>query len=149
HRERLLSARPRPPRLPGHHPARSDCGRGHRDAAGGQRHRRQSSGRPRLCGGRPSPADGRLMVDAPGRIVQPQPNAMRLALRNPPFITGLAITLAIAAMAVVSFVWTPYDITHLVVANRMQGLSAAHPFGTDHFGRDILSMIMIGARNSI
>jgi len=31
----------------------------------------------------------------------------------------------------------------------MQGLSAAHPFGTDHFGRDILSMIMIGARNSI
>jgi peptide/nickel transport system permease protein len=31
----------------------------------------------------------------------------------------------------------------------MQGLSLAHPFGTDHFGRDILSMIMVGSRNSI
>ena len=89
------------------------------------------------------------MVEVPVRIAQPQSNALRLALRSPSFVAGLVITLLVAAMALVSFVWTPYDITHLVVANRMQGLSAAHPFGTDHFGRDILSMIMIGARNSI
>ena len=31
----------------------------------------------------------------------------------------------------------------------MQPPSPAHWFGTDHFGRDILSMIMVGARNSI
>src|SRR5690606_6559364 len=80
---------------------------------------------------------------------QPQPHALHLALRSPSFVAGLVITLLVAAMALVSFVWTPYDITHLVVANRMQGLSAAHLFGTDHFGRDILSMIMVGARNSI
>jgi len=89
------------------------------------------------------------MVEVPVRIAQPQSNALRLALRSPSFVAGLVITLLVAAMALVSFVWTPYDITHLIVANRMQGLSAAHPFGTDHFGRDILSMIMIGARNSI
>ncbi len=74
---------------------------------------------------------------------------LRQALANRSFVTGLAITVIVALMALVSFIWTPYDITNLIVANRMQGLSATHPFGTDHFGRDILSMIMIGARNSI
>jgi len=74
---------------------------------------------------------------------------LRLAFANRSFLTGLLITLAIALMALVSFFWTPYDITHLVVADRMKGLSADHLLGTDHFGRDILSMIMIGSRNSI
>ena len=65
------------------------------------------------------------------------------------FVIGLLITAAIAAMALLSFFWTPYDITRLIVADKMQPPSALHWFGTDHFGRDILSMIMIGARNSI
>ncbi|MFN3549929.1 MAG: ABC transporter permease [Mesorhizobium sp.] len=71
------------------------------------------------------------------------------ALANRSFVAGLIITGLIVAMALISFAWTPYDITRLEVANRMQGLSWEHPFGTDHFGRDILTMIMIGARNSI
>ena len=74
---------------------------------------------------------------------------LRQAFANRSFLTGFVITALVAAMALVSFVWTPYDITNLVVADRMKGLSAQHPFGTDHFGRDILTMIMIGARNSI
>ena len=71
------------------------------------------------------------------------------ALANRSFVAGLVITGLIVVMALISFVWTPYDITRLEVANRMQGLSWEHPFGTDHFGRDILTMIMIGSRNSI
>ena len=74
---------------------------------------------------------------------------VRQAFRNRSFLTGFVITGLIAVMALVSYAWTPYDITNLVVADRMKGLSWEHPFGTDHFGRDILSMIMIGARNSI
>jgi peptide/nickel transport system permease protein len=74
---------------------------------------------------------------------------LRLALANRSFVAGLAITVFIALMALVSFVWTPYDVTNLVVADRMKGLSAEHIFGTDHFGRDIFSMIMVGSRNSI
>ncbi|MBO6716461.1 MAG: ABC transporter permease [Rhizobiaceae bacterium] len=74
---------------------------------------------------------------------------LRLALANRSFLTGLIITALIAAMALISFVWTPYDVTNLVVADRMKGLSAQHWFGTDHFGRDIFSMIMVGSRNSI
>ena len=79
----------------------------------------------------------------------PPPSLARLALANRSFVTGLAITALIAAMALLSFLWTPTDITHLIVADRMKPPSWQHPFGTDHFGRDILSMIMIGARNSI
>ena len=76
-------------------------------------------------------------------------HVLREALANRSFLVGLLVTGAIALMALVSFVWTPYDITRLSVADRMLGLSAEHPFGTDHLGRDILSMIIIGARNSI
>src|SRR5690606_40677540 len=80
---------------------------------------------------------------------EPERHIIRRALSSPSFVVGLCITLLILLMAVVSLFWTPYDVTRLVVADRMQGLSLAHPFGTDHVGRDILSMIMIGARNSI
>lgn len=79
----------------------------------------------------------------------PSPSPLRLALRNGSFVGGLAITLLVAGTALLSLVWTPYDITNLVVADRMKPMSGEHWLGTDHFGRDILSMIMIGARNSI
>jgi peptide/nickel transport system permease protein len=71
------------------------------------------------------------------------------ALRQRSFVVGAIITLTIAAMALLSFFWTPYDVTNLPVADRLKPPSAAHIFGTDHFGRDIFSMIMVGSRNSI
>ena len=71
------------------------------------------------------------------------------AFANRSFRIGAAITALITLMALVSFVWTPYDVAYLPVTNRMQPPSAAYWFGTDHFGRDIFSMIMVGARNSI
>ncbi len=74
---------------------------------------------------------------------------IRTALRQRSFVIGLAITLVIAAMALISFFWTPYDVTSLPVADRLKPPSSAHIFGTDHFGRDIFSMIMVGSRNSI
>lgn len=90
-----------------------------------------------------------MIPDAPTPQAPPERHFLQTALANRSFVIGLVITAIIAAMALLSFVWTPYDITHLVVADRMKGLSFAHPLGTDHLGRDILSMIMIGARNSI
>lgn len=71
------------------------------------------------------------------------------AFRNTAFVAGFVITLMILAMAVVSYAWTPYDVTKLVISDKTQAPSLAHWFGTDHFGRDILSMVMVGARNSI
>jgi len=74
---------------------------------------------------------------------------LRKALTNRSFLAGAVITLFVVAVALVSVVWTPYDVTKLVIADRLQGLSSTHLLGTDHFGRDILSMIMVGSRNSI
>lgn len=90
-----------------------------------------------------------MTLETPSPEAPPERHFLQMAFANRSFVIGLVITAIIAAMALLSFVWTPYDITHLVVADRMKGLSIAHPLGTDHLGRDILSMIMIGARNSI
>ena len=49
-------------------------------------------------------------------------------------------------MATISFFWQPFDVPELNISNRLQPVSLTHPFGTDHFGRDMLSMIMVGAQ---
>lgn len=78
------------------------------------------------------------------------PSGLRArAFASRAFVIGAAISLAVLAMGAISLVWTPYDVTRLIIADRLQVPSAAHWLGTDHFGRDIASMIMVGARNSI
>ncbi len=64
-------------------------------------------------------------------------------------IIGTVLTLVFIALAAVSFIWTPADIETLDIPNKLQGPGGANLLGTDHFGRDILSMIMMGARTSI
>jgi len=64
-------------------------------------------------------------------------------------VIGLCLAGLFALAAFVSFFWTPYDVAALDVAAKLQPPSAAHWFGTDHFGRDVFSMIMVGARVSI
>lgn len=71
------------------------------------------------------------------------------ALRSPSFMIGLVLTALFVAVALISFVWTPYDVTQLDIANKLKTPSLAHWFGTDAFGRDIFSMVMVGARVSI
>ena len=74
---------------------------------------------------------------------------LKIALRNRSFAIGFTITSIVTLMALLSFVWTPYDVTELNIANKLQWPNAHNWFGTDHFGRDIFSMIMVGATNSI
>lgn len=62
---------------------------------------------------------------------------------------GVALSTLFLVAALLSFVWTPYDIQTLNVSNKLQPPNPTHWLGTDHFGRDILSMIMMGARTSI
>ena len=59
-------------------------------------------------------------------------------------LTGLALLAGL-----ISFVWTPADVLQISVADKFQPPSAAHWLGTDQLGRDMLSMIMMGARTSI
>lgn len=74
--------------------------------------------------------------------------AQRRTLPNN-LIVGLALTGLIAAAAILSFIWTPYDPTEIMVDRRLIAPSPTHWFGTDHFGRDVFSMVLQGARNSI
>ena len=69
---------------------------------------------------------------------------MSLALK-----TGGAFTAFFLAVAALGLVWLPHDIARVDIAARTLPPSAAHPLGTDHFGRDLLSMLMAGARTSI
>jgi peptide/nickel transport system permease protein len=69
--------------------------------------------------------------------------------RHITFLVGLAITALLLATAALSAVWTPADPLAMAIAGRLQGPSPEHPFGTDQYGRDILSRVMVGARGSI
>ena len=62
---------------------------------------------------------------------------------------GACLTAVFAGAALLSFLWVPYGIETMDIANKIKPPSGAHLLGTDHFGRDILSMIMVGARTSI
>ena len=58
---------------------------------------------------------------------------------------GLAITAVITAMALVGCFWTPYAPTAMSGSEKFAAPSLRHLFGTDNFGRDILSRVMQGA----
>lgn len=68
---------------------------------------------------------------------------------NRNLVIGGVLSALFLIAALISFIWTPYNVETLTMSNKLQPVSALHWFGTDHFGRDIFSMIMVGARTSI
>lgn len=71
------------------------------------------------------------------------------AMKNRSFALGALITGFVLLMALLSFLWTPFDVTELDIPNKLHWPDAINWLGTDHFGRDVFSMLMVGARNSI
>lgn len=63
-------------------------------------------------------------------------------------VLGIAFVSLMGAVALVSLIYTPYDPLALDFNARLTPPSAAHWFGTDEFGRDILSRTMSGAATS-
>ena len=68
---------------------------------------------------------------------------------NKNFTVGFILSAIVVAVAIVSLVWTPYDGNKMNAHIRLQGPSLQHPLGTDQYGRDTLSRVMVGAVNSI
>lgn len=60
-------------------------------------------------------------------------------------LSGLAITALLLGLAALGAFWTPYDPTAMSGSEKYLAPCLAHPFGTDNFGRDILSRVMKGA----
>lgn len=68
---------------------------------------------------------------------------------NPSLVVGAAVVGGIVALALVSMVWTPYDATLVDPTSRLLKPSTEHWLGTDKFGRDVFSQIMIGSRSTL
>lgn len=69
---------------------------------------------------------------------------MLLKKSNTSFHIGLCIAACMAAMALIGYVWTPYDPEMIVGSEKFLAPSLRHLFGTDNFGRDIFSRSMVG-----
>jgi peptide/nickel transport system permease protein len=73
----------------------------------------------------------------------------RRALRHRSFVTGGTLSLMVLCAALLSLVWTPWSAYEIDVASKLRPPSAAHWLGTDVLGRDIVSLLLVGARSTI
>jgi peptide/nickel transport system permease protein len=74
---------------------------------------------------------------------------MKKFFNNLNFTVGFILSVVIILMAALSLAWTPYDANKMDPRHRLKGPSISHPLGTDQYGRDIFSRVMVGALNSI
>ena len=74
---------------------------------------------------------------------------VRVFNRNKTSWAGLILLLFMVTLAVLAPLISPYDPIDQDILHRLSPASAAHWLGTDHFGRDILSRILWGARISL
>ena len=70
-------------------------------------------------------------------------------LRHRSFVVGAILTLLLVLAAALSLVWTPWSPYEIDMTMKLQKPGAAHWLGTDPFGRDVTSLLLVGARNSI
>jgi peptide/nickel transport system permease protein len=79
--------------------------------------------------------------------VEPMAEATRAAVRrNGLVVFGAGIIVVMVLLALFAGVVAPYDPTEMKVADALKRPSLAHPFGTDRFGRDVLSRTIHGSR---
>src|SRR5262245_55723255 len=83
------------------------------------------------------------------RLCRPETGFWRRALRHRSFVVGGALSLLVVLAALLSMVWTPWSAYDIDIASKLQPPSEAHWLGTDSFGRDIVSLLLVGARSTI
>lgn len=66
--------------------------------------------------------------------------------RNPKGLTGVTILIVMVYLATFSPFISPYDPLKMNLLHSLKPPSNTHPFGTDNYGRDILSRVVYGAR---
>jgi peptide/nickel transport system permease protein len=79
----------------------------------------------------------------------PYGRAARRLQRNPAAVVSLVILILIVLVAAVAPILAPYDPLKMLPLDIMKPPSLRHLFGTDQFGRDILSRAIYGARLSV
>ena len=65
------------------------------------------------------------------------------------FMVGAVLSLLLVFTATLSLVWTPWSPYEMGLPHKLLPPSAAHWLGTDVYGRDVASLLLVGARSSI
>ena len=74
----------------------------------------------------------------------------RRRFRRANFIIGLVIVATVILTAILSAFWTPYDPSAISPSEVLLPTgSPGHILGTDQFGRDVFSQIMVGSQNAL
>ncbi|GAA4424370.1 ABC transporter permease [Acidovorax lacteus] len=77
------------------------------------------------------------------------PGFWQRAVRHRSFAIGAVLSLLLVLAAGLSYLWTPWSPYEMDLTAKLQGPSERHWLGTDAFGRDVASLLLVGARNSI
>ncbi len=89
------------------------------------------------------------LENKPEKSISPWLEAWRTFKKNKIALAGTIIVVFFILIAFLAPLIAPYGINDQNMANRLQPPSAEHWFGTDDFGRDILSRVLFGARISL
>jgi peptide/nickel transport system permease protein len=83
---------------------------------------------------------------ARGGVARGWRQILRPALRNRLVLFGAGIIVLMVVLAGLANLVAPYDPTEMKVMDALKGPSGSHLFGTDRFGRDVLSRTIHGTR---
>src|SRR3954471_14479416 len=73
----------------------------------------------------------------------------RFLVRNPLSLLGLVLVIVTFLLVIMAPLIAPYDPLEQNIKNRMLAPGSGYLFGTDSFGRDILSRVLYGGRLSL
>ena len=65
------------------------------------------------------------------------------------FMVGAVLSLLLVLTATLSLVWTPWSPYEMDLPHKLLPPSPSHWLGTDVYGRDVASLLLVGARSSI
>ncbi|WP_211270719.1 ABC transporter permease [Streptomyces yerevanensis] len=95
-----------------------------------------------------SALDNALDTEAAAAPAVPEGRRRRRPMPGSLLVGGLIVSV-VFGMALLSFVWTPHDPTLVDPSVRLQKPSLEYWFGTDKFGRDVFSQILMGSRTTL
>lgn len=89
------------------------------------------------------------MTPGPATGIGAPPGLVARMRQQHNLVAGAVLSLLLLGAAALSLVWTPWSPFEIDMAAKLQAPNARHWLGTDPFGRDVASLLLMGARSSI